>query len=125
MLDHFSNSIIIPSVLYHCFYVKTLLNSSQVEGGTGHPGFMCHKQPVLERNIRDVIAQSKHSEIRSGSTVQAISEDEDYVYVSYTDNAGQSRKIRAKFMVGADGKTGFTRKQYLEPKGISMEKDLK
>jgi len=32
------------------------------------------------------------------------------------------KKITAKFLVGADGKTGFVRKKYLEPKGVIMEK---
>jgi 2-polyprenyl-6-methoxyphenol hydroxylase-like FAD-dependent oxidoreductase len=86
---------------------------------------MCHKQPVLEKNIRNVIYQNPSGEIRSGSTVQAISEDEDWVYVTYTDKEGQTKKLRSKFFVGADGKTGFTRKRYLEPKGITMEKDKK
>jgi 2-polyprenyl-6-methoxyphenol hydroxylase-like FAD-dependent oxidoreductase len=38
-------------------HVKPFLrfNYNTIEGGTCHPGFMCHKQPVLERCIRDVI----------------------------------------------------------------------
>jgi 2-polyprenyl-6-methoxyphenol hydroxylase-like FAD-dependent oxidoreductase len=54
-----------------------------------------------------------------------ISEDEDYVYATYTNQDGEEKKLRAKYLVGADGKTGFTRKNYLEPKGIRMEKDEK
>jgi 2-polyprenyl-6-methoxyphenol hydroxylase-like FAD-dependent oxidoreductase len=80
---------------------------------------------VLEKNIRGVMSKHKSCELRPGSTVTAISEDEDFCYVSYTDGIGQMRSIRAKFLVGADGKTGFTRKHYLEPKGITMEKDEK
>jgi 2-polyprenyl-6-methoxyphenol hydroxylase-like FAD-dependent oxidoreductase len=97
----------------------------KIEGGTGHPGFMSHKQPVLEQGIRDIIGKQTSSEIRSGSTVQSISEDDDYVYVTYTNMKGEVQRLRSKFFVGADGKTGFTRKNYLEPKGITMEKDEK
>jgi 2-polyprenyl-6-methoxyphenol hydroxylase-like FAD-dependent oxidoreductase len=115
------------------FIVFSILNSMaylifvylQIEGGTGHPGFICHKQPVMERCLRDVIAKQPTSEIRSGSTVQSISEDENYVYVMYTNAQGEEKKLRGKFLVGADGKTGYTRKHYLEPKGIKMEKSEK
>ncbi|KAG0645327.1 3-(3-hydroxy-phenyl)propionate 3-hydroxycinnamic acid hydroxylase [Hyphodiscus hymeniophilus] len=100
-------------------------NYNTIEGGTGHPGFICHKQPLLEKSIRDVIEKELCSEIRSGSTVTDISEDDDCTFVTYTGIDGQPRSIRAKFFVGADGKTGFTRKRYLEPKGITMEKDDK
>lgn len=64
----------------------------------------------------------KFCNLRSNSTVVAIEEDEEYVYVEYRDGAGQNRKVRAKFLVGADGKTGFTRKNFLEPRGVIMEK---
>lgn len=63
--------------------------------------------------------------LRSNSTVVAIEEDEEFVYIEYTDGDGQTRKVRAKFLVGADGKTGFTRKMYLEPRGVVMEKSHK
>jgi 2-polyprenyl-6-methoxyphenol hydroxylase-like FAD-dependent oxidoreductase len=91
------------------------------EGGTGHVGFICHKQPALEKAIRGVIAENAFSELRVGSTIVSISEDSEFVYVEYVSADGTRRKMRAKFLVGADGKTGYTRKKYLEPKGIIME----
>lgn len=51
----------------------------------------------------------------------SISEDDDWVYATYTNTAGVEKYIRGRFLVGADGKTGFTRKKYLEPKGIQMQ----
>lgn len=83
---------------------------------------MSHKQPVLEKHIRQSMAENGHSHLRVQSTVLSISEDEDWVYVSYTNKDGQERRIRSRFLVGADGKTGFTRKRYLEPQGIYMER---
>lgn len=82
---------------------------------------MSHKQPALEKQLR--LAMNKtFCNLRSNSTVVAIEEDEEFVYVEYRDENGQTRKVRAKFLVGADGKTGFTRKKYLEPRGVVMEK---
>ena len=70
------------------------------------------------------MAKNRHSDLRVRSTVLSIREDEDWVYVKYTDKDGQEHRIRGRFLVGADGKTGFTRKRYLEPQGILMDKAL-
>ena len=51
----------------------------------------------------------------------AISEDCDWVYAQYTDTSSATKRIRARFLVGADGKTGYTRKRYLESRGIKLE----
>lgn len=108
-----------------CWLIPSIFSDQrQIAGGTGHVGFMTHKQPALEKQLR--LAMDKtYCNLRSGSTVVAIEESEDFVYVEYKDKNGQNRKIRAKFLVGADGKTGFTRKKYLEPRGVIMEKSQK
>jgi len=92
------------------------------EGGTGHVGFICHKQPVLEKAVRDQVSASPFSQLWSGCKVTAVSEDADQVYVEYMDPEQKIRKLRGRFLVGADGKTGFVRKKYLEPKGIVLER---
>lgn len=91
------------------------------EGGTGHVGFICHKQPVLEANLRVAMQRTNLCDIRVNSTLKSISEDEDWVYANYENEDGVERRIKARMFIGADGKTGFTRKQYLEPKGITMD----
>jgi 2-polyprenyl-6-methoxyphenol hydroxylase-like FAD-dependent oxidoreductase len=77
----------------------------------------------MEKHLRAAI-DTKIGELRSESTVVAIEEDQKSVYIHY-ESAGGKRMIKAKFIVGADGKTGFVRKKYLEPKGITMEKNEK
>lgn len=91
------------------------------EGGSGHVGFICHKQPVLEKHIRGVLSELSASQLREGCTLTNIVEDEDWVYATYLDPDQAEHTIRGRFLVGADGKTGFVRKKYLEPKGIIME----
>ena len=78
----------------------------------------------MEKHLRAAI-DPKIGELRSGSTVVAIEEDNESVSVRYESAESGRRTIRAKFVVGADGKTGFVRKKYLEPKGITMEKNDK
>lgn len=85
---------------------------------------MCHKQPSLERHLRKAI-DSQYGEIRAGCRVTAISEDKEDVLVEYEDIEKLSHKLRGRFLVGADGKTGFVRKKYLEPRGVIMEKSPK
>jgi 2-polyprenyl-6-methoxyphenol hydroxylase-like FAD-dependent oxidoreductase len=97
------------------------LDQSTTEGGTGHVGFICHKQPALEAALRSAMASTEHSTLRVGSTLTSISEDTEWVYATYADKDGNEHRLRGKFLVGADGKTGFTRKKYLEPKGVKME----
>lgn len=90
-------------------------------GPSGHVGAISHKQPVLERNIREAGSRFPSSRLRLGSTITAIEEDDQGVLATYRSDDGRARQIRGKFLVGADGKTGFTRKHYLEPKGILLE----
>lgn len=75
----------------------------------------------MEKHLRSKI-DKRYGTLRSNSTVTAISEDANHVYVDYKDESGEERKIRGKFLVGCDGKTGFVRKKYLEPRGVLMEK---
>ena len=98
------------------------LDYRTTEGGTGHPGFIGQKQPLIEKYLRQVIAEGGYGSVRVGSTVMSVEEDDNWVYVTYKDQSETVHRVRAKFMVGCDGKTGYTRKKYLEPKGIIMEK---
>ena len=101
------------------FLTKDLTTS---EGNTGHVGFVFHKQPELERAIRDALHSHPASELRSQCTVRSVWEDSERVMVEYTDSQGESRKLAGAFLVGADGKTGYVRKRYLEPKGVQLER---
>lgn len=103
---------------FQCLFLILFLKT---EGGTGHVGFICHKQPTLERHLRDAMTSSGFCQLRSNCTVIEIQQDEAWTYCRYRDEDGEVHSIRSRFFVGADGKTGFTRKKYLEPLGIQME----
>ncbi|CZR69506.1 uncharacterized protein PAC_19406 [Phialocephala subalpina] len=100
------------------------IDNNTIAGGTGHVGFMSHKQPQLEKHSRDAM-DKKYGELRGGATMTKVSEDDENVHVTYQIADAKMHRIRAKFLVGADGKTGFVRKNYLEAKGVLMEKSLK
>ncbi|KAL4941279.1 hypothetical protein BDV06DRAFT_229833 [Aspergillus oleicola] len=96
------------------------MDYSTTEGGTGHVGFICHKQPVLEQHLRQAM-QSEFCVLRCGCSLSYISQDDEWTYCHYIDEQGLTHRVRSRFFVGADGKTGFTRKNYLEPLGVHME----
>ncbi|KAK5683714.1 hypothetical protein LTR17_027262 [Elasticomyces elasticus] len=108
------------SNLHRTPFLTTDMTTS--EGNTGHVGFVFHKQPELERALRDAIDTHSASHLRTGCSVQSVCEDPDRVTVEYTDAQGANRKLRGAFLVGADGKTGYVRKRYLEPKGVDLER---
>lgn len=83
---------------------------------------MYHKQPAIETHLRSEINKSKSSNLRVGCTLQAIREDGKHVFATYLDMEGHTHTICGKFLIGCDGKTGFTRKKYLEPRGVRLEK---
>ena len=85
-------------------------------------GFLFHNQPALERELRAAALSHRCTDIRLSATVTSIEEDQDWVYCRYSMADGSSHCLRSKFLVGADGKTGFTRKKYLEPKGVVLER---
>ncbi|KAL4770008.1 hypothetical protein BDW60DRAFT_218346 [Aspergillus nidulans var. acristatus] len=97
------------------------MDCATTEGGTGHVGFIRHRQPVLEKHLRRTMETSDHCLLRSSCTVMDIHQDDEWTYCKYRDAGGEDHKLRSWFFVGADGKTGYTKKQYLEPLGIRME----
>jgi 2-polyprenyl-6-methoxyphenol hydroxylase-like FAD-dependent oxidoreductase len=67
------------------------------------------------------MASSNFYQLRSSCTVKGIRQDADWTYCTYRHSNGDAHKLKSRFFVGADGKTGYTRKNYLETLGIRME----
>ncbi|KAJ5529733.1 hypothetical protein N7527_003126 [Penicillium freii] len=91
------------------------------EGGTGHVGFICHKQPILEKHLRTAMTSSSFCQLQTNATMIDMREEGEHVYSQYRDAQGKIHNLKSRFLVGADGKTGFTRKSFMEPLGIRME----
>lgn len=67
------------------------------------------------------MASSSFCQLKTNSSMVNIREEGDHVYSQYRDSQGKTQSLKSRFLVGADGKTGFTRKSFLEPLGIRME----
>ncbi|KAI1201992.1 hypothetical protein F5X97DRAFT_271876 [Nemania serpens] len=72
-------------------------------------------QPVLESAMREKLNSSQYCELRCGCTVTGRKQDGTDVIAEYTDADGQPRTIRGSWLIGADGKRGVVRKQFLQP----------
>ena len=96
-------------------------------GDVGHTGLQTNllfDQPTMERLLRQIVRESSVGQFRDGSEVVGIEDKGDSVEVIYKDSrTGEMHRIRSKLVIGTDGKGGFTRKRYLEPKGVKMEYD--
>lgn len=65
--------------------------------------FQPHLETVLDRHVKAL----PNVEVRQGFTVSRISQDEDAVTIHGGDG---TQAVRARYMVGADGGSGFTRR---------------
>lgn len=71
--------------------------------------------------MRLEIARLPSIDLRPGCEVIGRTEEPETVLIEYKDRNGDVRKLRAKWLVGADGKGGIVRKKFLEPEGIKQE----
>jgi 2-polyprenyl-6-methoxyphenol hydroxylase-like FAD-dependent oxidoreductase len=71
--------------------------------------------------LRELINASECAELRTECRVFSRKEFGNTVEVSYRDRDGATRTVECKFLVGADGKRGIIRKEFLEPLGIQQE----
>lgn len=89
---------------------------------SGHQQNLMFDQPTMEKYLRQIVKDSSLGHFREESEVIGIEEKDQRVEVTYKDVRTEAMHcLRARFVVGTDGKGGFTRKKYLEPKGILME----
>lgn len=79
----------------------------------------------LEQELRAEIDKLSSSVIiRSNCEVFDRLEELDTVVVHYKDREGTTCSIRANWLIGADGKRGVVRKEFLEPEGVKQEVGL-
>ena len=78
----------------------------------------------LERTLRTELSPLSSCQLRLGCEVLSRSEQDDTITVEYRDRHGEVKQIRASWLVGADGKRGIVRKNFLEPEGILQQVGL-
>ncbi|MGD0698612.1 MAG: FAD-dependent monooxygenase [Trebonia sp.] len=68
-------------------------------------------QPVVEEVLRAHAGRSPHVDLRLGQTVTGLTQGDDHVVVTVRDQAGVLYRVRARYVLGADGAAGVTRDQ--------------
>lgn len=98
---------------------------ADVNTHTSHVLNIMFKQPRLEELLRGIIRDASVGSYRDGCEVVGMEEVEDgkAVVVTYQDiRSGEEKKVKARFAVGCDGRRGYVRKVFLEPKGVVAER---
>jgi 2-polyprenyl-6-methoxyphenol hydroxylase-like FAD-dependent oxidoreductase len=60
-------------------------------------------QPAVEQVLREAVARSRHARLVTGRTVRTVHEDDDGVTATVTAPDGTADRIRAAYLIGADG----------------------
>jgi 2-polyprenyl-6-methoxyphenol hydroxylase-like FAD-dependent oxidoreductase len=86
---------------------------------------MANTRNCLEFYLRELIEGSPFCTLQTSCEVIGREENADSVIVQYLDGERVKQEIRASWLVGADGKRGVVRKNFLEPSaGIRQEKGI-
>ncbi|WP_343676098.1 bifunctional 3-(3-hydroxy-phenyl)propionate/3-hydroxycinnamic acid hydroxylase [Paraburkholderia heleia] len=67
-------------------------------------------QPLADRVLYEGLARFEHVDVLFGHTVDAFEQDTQGVTIDVSDMNGERRKIRAAYLVGADGGNSFVRR---------------
>lgn len=71
--------------------------------------------------MREMIQDSEYTQLRTECKVVSRREVGDGIEIAYERNDGSTQWVRGSYLVGADGKRGVVRKEFLEPLGIIQE----
>ncbi len=101
--------IVIPEVKMHCPYVGQF-GRVNVEGKIdGHPKLVTFYQPDLEHALRKQVATFAHVESLSGIELIDFTQAENEVMARLQNEQGDIFKIKAKYLIGADGASSKVR----------------
>ncbi|RYP38409.1 hypothetical protein DL766_000987 [Monosporascus sp. MC13-8B] len=77
-------------------------------------------QPRLEAAMRKKVGESPYCDLRSGCEVTEREQSDGGVVVTYKTRNGTVGSLEGAWLVGADGKRGIVRKNFLEKTGIKQ-----
>ena len=76
----------------------------------GHPGAWWFHQPTLERQLHDGLKRYPRVTAQRGAEVVEIAQDADAVTVTARTRAGETLRVRGRYLVGCDGGRSFVRR---------------
>jgi 3-(3-hydroxy-phenyl)propionate hydroxylase len=76
----------------------------------GHPRIVTFYQPELERALRSRLPAYSCVQVALGAELTDFTQDADAVHATLRKADGSAAKVRARFLVGADGASSFVRR---------------
>lgn len=94
---------VIAQVKMHCPIVGQFGQANTRGRLDGHPRLVTFYQPDLEQAMRRQAGRFAHLDIRGGIELLELQQDGDGVLATLQDETGQRYRVRASYLVGADG----------------------
>ncbi len=99
----------IPCVRMHSPFLGQFGEINTAGAVDGHPKLVTFAQPDLEAALRRHLETLPSVRVLTGREVVAIEETDEAVCAVLQDQAGRESRIRAAYLVGADGASSFVR----------------
>jgi 3-(3-hydroxy-phenyl)propionate hydroxylase len=102
--------VAIPEVKYHSpmFGCFARINSARIVDG--HPMLVSFYQPELEAALRRRLSEYPNVEVRLGTALKEFVDDGRGVHAMLEDAQGVAHRVRARYLVGADGAGSLVRR---------------
>ncbi len=104
------DKVAIPEVRMHSPLFGQYSRAVTAGATDGHPRLVTFFQPQLERALRDRLLDSRHVTVALGVSLVSLSQGADEVQATLQTDDGQTRTVRASYVVGADGANSLVRR---------------
>nr|WP_316857223.1 bifunctional 3-(3-hydroxy-phenyl)propionate/3-hydroxycinnamic acid hydroxylase [Ralstonia sp. LMG 32965] len=102
-------TVAIPHVRMHSPWLGEFGRVNTLGSLDGHPKLVTFYQPDLERCLRARLATHSDVHVALGTTLLSLTNLPDGVLASLDVGSGQVRRVRARYLVGADGASSLVR----------------
>ncbi|MCK5873546.1 MAG: bifunctional 3-(3-hydroxy-phenyl)propionate/3-hydroxycinnamic acid hydroxylase [Alcanivoracaceae bacterium] len=101
--------VVIPQVRMHCPYLREFARVNTTGSIDGHPKLVTFFQPQLERALRQKAEQFSSVTAQSCTELLSFSQQHDHVIADIRLPSGDRKKVRCRYLVGADGASSMVR----------------
>jgi 3-(3-hydroxy-phenyl)propionate hydroxylase len=104
------DTVAIPEVRMHSPLFGQYSRAVTAGATDGHPKLVTFYQPQLEAVLRERLNRYPCIQVTLGTELSAFEQREDGIEATLQDPQGQTRHIRARYLVGADGANSVVRR---------------
>ena len=104
------DKVAIPEVRMHSPMFGQYSRAVTAGAIDGHPKLVTFFQPQLERVLRDRLKESRHVTVALGVSLVSLTQTAGEVLAQLQTEDGHSHRVRASYLVGADGANSLVRR---------------